>query len=265
MIHYNIYPGGVKNVVTFSFDDGPENDKRLISLFDKYSLKSTFHLNGMNYQGMSEDELEQVRKIYENHEISCHTFMHGWPTQMAGVSLVAETIKDREILEKIAGYPVMGMSYPSGMYNDEIISTMEKCGIQYSRTIDSTNAFNMPEKFMEWHPTCHFSSALPLAESFMTDLECIWSGPLLYVWGHSYELNTEEKWSEMEKLMRTVAHNDNIWYATNMEIFDYVTAQKMLKISYDETVFYNPTATDVWVEKDKSVVIKIPAGETIKL
>lgn len=99
----------------------------------------------------------------------------------------------------------------------------------------------------------------------MTDLECIWSGPLLYVWGHSYELNTEEKWSEMEKLMRTVAHNDNIWYATNMEIFDYVTAQKMLKISYDETVFYNPTATDVWVEKDKSVVIKIPAGETIKL
>ena len=49
MIQYHVYPGGLKRIVTFSFDDGSQNDVRLISLFDKYSLKATFHLNGKNY------------------------------------------------------------------------------------------------------------------------------------------------------------------------------------------------------------------------
>ena len=46
MIQFHVYPGGLKRIVTFSFDDGSQNDVRLISLFDKYGLKATFHLNG---------------------------------------------------------------------------------------------------------------------------------------------------------------------------------------------------------------------------
>lgn len=46
MLQYHIYPGGLRRIVTFSFDDGLENDARLIELFDKYNLKATFHLNG---------------------------------------------------------------------------------------------------------------------------------------------------------------------------------------------------------------------------
>ena len=33
MLQLHIYPGGVKRILTFSFDDGFENDIRLISLF----------------------------------------------------------------------------------------------------------------------------------------------------------------------------------------------------------------------------------------
>ena len=56
MIQFHVYPGGLKRIVTFSFDDGSQNDVRLISLFDKYRLKATFHLNGKNYIGKTEDE-----------------------------------------------------------------------------------------------------------------------------------------------------------------------------------------------------------------
>ena len=48
MIQFHVYPGGLKRIVTFSFDDGSQNDVRLISLFDKYRLKATFHLIGKN-------------------------------------------------------------------------------------------------------------------------------------------------------------------------------------------------------------------------
>lgn len=56
MLQYHIYPGGLKRILTFRFDDGAENDARLISLFDKYNLKATFRLNGISYLGKSTDE-----------------------------------------------------------------------------------------------------------------------------------------------------------------------------------------------------------------
>ena len=45
MIQFNVFPGGKKRVVTFSYDDGHPNDARLVALFNKYGVKGTFHLN----------------------------------------------------------------------------------------------------------------------------------------------------------------------------------------------------------------------------
>ena len=219
--------------------------------------------NGKNYIGKTADELKNVRSIYQNHEIACHTLSHDWPSRMPNASLVTEIMRDREILEKISGYPVTGMSYPSGSYNSNVISVMNSCGIEYSRTVNATNDFDLPEDFLEWNPSCHFKSAMPLAEIFLRDIDSEWAKPLFYIWGHSHEIRNEDDWEETEQLLRLLANNNKIWYATNIEIFDYISAQKMLKISADERIFYNPTATDLWVEKDKAKIIKIPAGTRI--
>lgn len=265
MLQYHIYPGGLHRIVTFSFDDGSENDARLVELFDKYNLKATFHLNGNKYDGKSAEELAAVREEYKNHEIACHTFSHGWPTRMPTASLVGEIMKDRKILEEIAGYPVTGMSYPSGSYNSEVVSVMRACGIDYSRTVVSTNDFDLPENFLVWHPTCHFKSAMPAAERFMSSLDSQWTKPMLYIWGHSHELRSEEEWKQFEEVLKVLSGDKRIWYATNTEIFNYVAAQKSLKISADEKTIYNPSGSDVWLEKDKSEIIKISAGETVKI
>lgn len=263
MIQYHIYPGGAKRIVTFSFDDGSQNDARLISLFDQYHLKATFHLNGKNYIGKTDEELKEVRELYRNHEIACHTLSHGWPSRMPNASLVTEIMDDRRTLEQIAGYPVTGMSYPSGSYNQKVMQIMDACDIDYARTVKDTQDFDLPENFLEWHPSCHFKKAIPLAERFLKDIDSPWTKPLFYIWGHSHELTTEEDWKNTEKLLQSLCNNGKIWYATNGEIFDYISAQKMLKISADERMFYNPSAMDVWVEKDKARIIKIPAGTAI--
>jgi hypothetical protein len=265
MIQFNIYPGAKKRIVTFSYDDGHVNDKRLIALFNKYGVKGTFHLNGIKYIGMNDEQLDAVRSIYEGHEISCHTVRHGWPANMPDISVVNETVEDRRILEKIAGYPVIGMSYPSGSFSERVTQILSACGIVYSRTVVANKNFALPENFLTWHPTCHHRDAMPLAESFMQDLDSEWKRPLFYVWGHAHELVTEENWEYMEKLVKTVAGSEKIWYATNIEIYEYMTAQRALKVSADERIFYNPTATDVWVEKDKKQIICIPAGKTVRL
>lgn len=265
MLQYHIYPGGCRRVVTFSFDDGSENDARLIRLFDKYALKSTFHLNGSRYRGKTTEELAAVRDEYRNHEIACHTYSHGWPTRMPAASLVGEIMKDRKILEEIAGYPVTGMSYPSGSYDSGVVSVMRACGIEYARTVAATNDFSLPENFLVWNPTCHFKVAMPAAERFMGALDSRWTKPLLYIWGHSHELCSEEEWQQLETLLQVLSGDERIWYATNMEIFQYIAAQKSLKISTDERIIYNRSAMDVWLEKDQSAVIKIPAGGVVQL
>ena len=59
--------------------------------------------------------------------------------------------------------------------------------------------------------------------------------------------------------------NEKIWYATNLEIYNYMEAQKRLQISADETMFYNPSAIPVWVEKNKQTVLEILPGQTLTL
>ena len=264
MIHYHVFPNGKKGAVTFSYDDGPKNDARLIALFDKYGVKGTFHLNSRNYVNLSAEELADIRQLYRNHEISCHTLQHGWPARMPSASLVGEVMQDRQLLERIARYPVQGMSYPFGDYGPETTDALKACGILYSRTTKATSSFHFPDDFLLWHPSCHHNDAWELCERFEQWIERSWY-PLFYIWGHSFEFRTEEDWEKMEQLLERIARRNNIWYATNLEIYRYRAAQKALMISADETMFYNPSSIPVWVEKDGNTIIRIPAGELVRL
>ena len=48
------YPGGKAKAVTFSYDDGVQQDKRLAGIFDKYGMKGTF--NFCAYNNFSDEE-----------------------------------------------------------------------------------------------------------------------------------------------------------------------------------------------------------------
>ena len=42
---YTCFPGGKHKALTFSFDDGRKEDRRLVELFNQYGIKGTFNLN----------------------------------------------------------------------------------------------------------------------------------------------------------------------------------------------------------------------------
>ena len=182
MVQFNVFPGGLRRIVTFSYDDGPANDPRLVALFNKYGVKGTFHLNSRKYIGMTEDELDVIRDTYKGHEISCHTVHHGFLNRMPPASIVSEVIEDRKLLEHIAGYPVVGMSYPYGKYNDTTISALKSCGIVYSRTTQKeSHAMELPRDFLEWHPTCHHKDVCQYIDSFLKNIDRVWSS-IFYIW-----------------------------------------------------------------------------------
>lgn len=70
---------------------------------------------------------------------------------------------------------------------------------------------------------------------------------ILYLWGHSYEFNDNNNWDEIEKVCAFLGNREDVWYATNIEIKDYIDALQRLVISANGTMFYNPSAIDVWI------------------
>ena len=56
---------GKNKAVTFSYDDGITQDKRLIELFNKYGLKCTFNINSglLGQDGYLDREGERVTHI----------------------------------------------------------------------------------------------------------------------------------------------------------------------------------------------------------
>lgn len=262
-----LYPEGKIKALTFSYDDAQKFDRQLVAIFNKYGMKATFHLNSGTLASNMEDlfiSKEEVNTLYAGHEIACHGVEHKNLTLLTRQKMLREVEDDRRELERITGKIVQGMSYAYGSYSADVEDVIRTVGIKYSRTVGSTGYFGVPANFLEWHPTCHHGADLTeIGQRFLhtPDWEEL---PLLYVWGHSFEFDREQNWDKLDKFCELMAGKDDIWYATNMEICDYINATRSLEYSMDGKVVHNPTAVTIWMT-DGDKVITLAAGETMEL
>lgn len=63
---------------------------------------------------------------------------------------------------------------------------------------------------------------------------------LMYVWGHSYEFDNDNNWDLIENFCRMTGNRDDIWYATNIEIVDYLKSYELLRFSASFKFVENP-------------------------
>lgn len=273
---YLRFPDGKKKVFTLSYDDNITQDERLIEQMKKYKIKGTFNIipgwfaredavfpEGETYINVTE---KKALEIYDNAfvEVANHGFRHGRMTVQPPIQRMEEVIQCRQKLEEMYGRIVTGFAYPYGMYDGELMAVLEQFGISYARTVFSTYEFNLPENWLELHPTCHHADEKlgELTERFLSDK--VSENPyLFYVWGHTFEFDQQDNWEVIEALFEKVSgREDEIWYATNGEICEYHKAYQQLVFSADAGRIWNPSAIDLWVETGKKIY-HIPAGETI--
>lgn len=262
-IKLNLYPGGVTKALTLSYDDGRIYDRQLIEILNRHGIKGSFHLNSGFFGRDRYVTAEEIAELYKGHEISAHTSTHPFleATPREGVAL--QILEDRRQLEELAGYPVRGMSYPFGTYNADVLAMLPGLGIQYSRTTRSHGGFGLPANWLEWHPSCHHRDMLNLGREFL-EKQRHSNMQLLYVWGHSYEFNDNNNWQDIEQFCSMVGNRPDVWYATNIEIVDYIEALRSLRFSVAQKVVYNPAAIDVWITADGEAC-QISAGRTVTL
>lgn len=257
------FPEGKHKVLTMSYDDGRAADRRLVQIFNTYGIKGTFHLNsGLLGEG-DRIPASEVAELYRGHEVSAHTVTHPTIARSPREQLVEEIIEDRKQLEKLLGYTVRGMSYPNGSYNRQIKEVLSQLGMEYARTVASTGSFGMPDDYLEWKPTCHHNRDLMnLAETFV-GLHKRQYLFMMYVWGHSYEFDNDNNWELIERFCEYIGHKSDIWYATNIEIVDYMNAFHRLQFSADCQFVFNPSACSVWLQVDNET-IEVKGGSSVQ-
>lgn len=248
------FPEGKHKALTLSYDDGRTADRRLVRLLNDYGIKATFHLNS----GLAgEDDripLDQAAELYQGHEIAAHTVNHPTLARCAKEQVVSEIVEDRRALEKMTGYPVRGFSYPNGSLNRQIKEILPVLGIDYARTVASHGDFYMPDDLMEWNPTCHHNqNLLALAEKFK-QLDRRQYLYMMYVWGHSYEFDQNNNWELIESFCESAGRRDDTWYATNIEISDYLKCFNNLRFAASMEFVYNPSFDSVWLDAGGTIV-----------
>lgn len=274
---YMKFKNGKSKALTLSYDDGVVQDKRLIAIMNKYGLKGTFNINtGRYFPEESQREkfqgkmkLSEAKELYTNsgHEVAVHALTHPFLEQLKAAEVLTEILEDRKNIESQYGTLARGMAYPFGTYNDEVIELLKKCGICYSRTVKSTENFKLPENWLMLHPTCHHNNPrlMELAQHFVEDAPGYQNENwMFYLWGHSYEFDNNDNWEVIEKFAEYTGGKNDVWYAANIEIYDYVKAYEHLQVSVDKTIVYNPSLLDVWfLEKGETYCVR--SGETLYL
>ncbi len=272
------FPEGRAKAFTISYDDGVEQDIRLIEIMRRNGIKGTFNINSGLYapEGHEWQEgdihrrmsLSQCRELYAqpDTEVAVHgTYHPNWDSQPAPAAMW-DILNDRRTLEEQFGRIIRGAAYPFGAFSDTAVDILRLAGIKYCRTVISSHSFDMPRDWLRLAATCHHNDEkLPELIELFTDPDAVIYEPwLFYLWGHSYEFEYADNWQVIEDALEKLGGHEDVWYATNMEIYDYAHAFSELIFSADASVVYNPTATDLWGSDGKNTV-KIPAGQTVKL
>lgn len=267
------FPGGRKKAVTLSYDDGVEQDIRLIRIMKEHGLKGTFNLNsglyapegtvypkGTFHRVMSK---KQCQEVYTDSgmEVAVHSLTHPHLEQLPDGMCAYEIVQDRANLEQDFARLVRGMAYPFGTTSDAVVETLKQCGIVYARTVESTGKFDIPTDWLRLPATCRHADPklMELAQKFVEEDRKKAPG-LFYLWGHSYEFERDGNWHVIEEFAEYIGNREEIWYATNGEIYDYIYAYNQLCFSANGKRVYNPTDTKLYLESEGNI-ISIEPGE----
>ncbi|MCD7884905.1 MAG: polysaccharide deacetylase family protein [Lachnospiraceae bacterium] len=239
--------------LTFSFDDGLEQDKKIIQILKRYHLYgATFNLNSglLGYRqyigrigkcGIREVQTKpekrdlfsyhehfripqnEIKLIYEGYEIASHGRMHEYTNAIKSEKEFDQCVKeDIKKLSELVNEQVVGFVYPFGACNSRIKDYLKGQGILYARGIKSGKKFNFPSDPYEIQPTCHFTdkTLFKLFDRFLnTESE---QDMLFYVWGHGYEFDfgtKDSNWERFEKFCECVGKHREIACVKNRELF----------------------------------------------
>jgi peptidoglycan/xylan/chitin deacetylase (PgdA/CDA1 family) len=215
--------------VTTSWDDGHPSDLRVGELLAKYGLQGTFYVPTVNREGRPVMSGAEIRQLASQFEIGGHTRDHVMLTDLAPAQAEMQIRENRDTLADLLGAPVAGFAYVRGRHNRSSRALVERLGFSYARTTVNFECSLGPDLFripttIQFFPhalqtklrnlvrrgiSCDRMSIMaasvgtkPLSRACLAAAQAARSrGRFFHLWGHSWELDEHELWSELDALL----------------------------------------------------------------
>lgn len=114
-----------KNKIALTFDDGPhpKQTERILKVLEKYDIKATFFVIGVNVDNY-QDTLLKV--LQAGHEIGNHTNSHSQLKSMPKQKIEFEICECARKVEKVTNQKTVLIRPPCGIYDNNLVEIAEK-------------------------------------------------------------------------------------------------------------------------------------------
>ncbi len=238
----------------WSFDDGLEQDKKIIEILREYGLGATFHLNSglfgdrtwegrIGNLGMTEkpaaafdpgarhllpyvphfripeDELVQV---YEGFEIASHTCNHVNLAKCSEEARRKEIRDDVKALSEKFGQEIIGFAYPYGVGAKQSREALRAAGVRYARLATARPGFRFPEDPLAmplscWHISGRTFERLDAFFRMEAEEDLFF---LMFAHGYEFDFATKESnWDKFRRICEAVSRRDDVTACSIGEAF----------------------------------------------
>jgi hypothetical protein len=235
------------SIVTTSWDDGDPADLRIADLLSSRELPGTFYIPMTGYQGRRRLTTSDLRVLSgQGFEIGAHSVSHNNLPSLAPEQLAHEVGVCKQMLEQIVDRSVVMFCYPNGRYNGEVIRHVQHAGYKGARTVRMLSVstdflpFKMPTT-IQAYPHCGTAYLRNLARAYnapalfkyVTTLrrfeswvelgkqlfrEALEKRGIWHLYGHSWEIDELNLWSDLRELLDYVSHRKGVRYLSNGQL-----------------------------------------------
>jgi len=127
-------------LVSITFDDGYVSQLKMAKTLVRLGIRATFfiitHLKSFEGKPLLTINEEYIAELIEmGHEVGSHTAAHKVLTDLDHFELGEELKSSKKYLEDVTGKEVLGIAYPYGLYNFQVIQEVAKY-YYYARATD---------------------------------------------------------------------------------------------------------------------------------
>lgn len=207
-------------LIATSWDDGLENDRRLLAILEKYNVRSSFALSPSRYQDapVPNDVRDKDAygmliaksdlRLYRSHDICSHTAAHREQPLLTEEQNRFDIYQGKRQLEDFFERPVPGIVWPYGYNTPATVRIARQLGHSYGRTTPSPRR---RWNYQRWN-VVPWSWRTSLEDLLKCNFRC------MALSGHTYELHTEADWEIVERFYREATQDSRCRLVTLTEL-----------------------------------------------
>jgi peptidoglycan-N-acetylglucosamine deacetylase len=237
-------------LMTTSWDDGHPLDLRLAELLAEYGLAGTFYVSRTGQRPVM--SASQIRELSAKFEIGGHTLDHVMIDRLSDSEANAQLAGSREWIEQLTGKSCRAFCFPGGKFRNRQLPLVRQAGYQAARTVEllstasprridglclipttvqvfphgpyayATNALKrLSISAIRWPRKSALSRDWP-ALAMDLFLRTVESGEVFHLWGHSWEIEEQGQWENLEMFLMTMCRwRAEVRGVTNSELCRY--------------------------------------------